>query len=128
MILLQNMSFGFPGGNLLFNHINLTIQSHTKSALVGSNGMGKSTLLKLISGVTKPNAGQVEVKGAIASLLDIGAGFHPDLSGLENIYLMGQLQGISEKVSKEFVDDIIAFIVKEGMLQVKTLPPAVAVV
>lgn len=77
--------------------------------IIGANGSGKSTLLKLISGVTKPNAGQVEVKGAIASLLDIGAGFHPDLSGLENIYLMGQLQGISKKVSKEFVDDIIAF-------------------
>ncbi|WP_317127411.1 ATP-binding cassette domain-containing protein [Chryseobacterium sp. CH21] len=65
MILLQNMSFGFPGGNLLFNHINLTIQSHTKSALVGSNGMGKSTLLKIIAGEMQPLNGNITIQGDI---------------------------------------------------------------
>lgn len=65
MILLQNISFGFPGGNLLFNHINVTIQAHTKSALVGSNGMGKSTLLKIISGEIQPSDGNVNIQGDI---------------------------------------------------------------
>lgn len=65
MILLQNISFGFPGGNLLFNHINVTIQAHTKSALVGSNGMGKSTLLKIISGEIQPSGGNVNIQGDI---------------------------------------------------------------
>jgi len=65
MILLQNISFGFPGGNLLFNHINLTIQSQTKSALVGSNGMGKSTLLKMIADEIQPLEGNINILGDI---------------------------------------------------------------
>ncbi|MFP3835245.1 ABC-F family ATP-binding cassette domain-containing protein [Chryseobacterium sp. SIMBA_028] len=65
MILLQNISFGFPGGNLLFNHINLTIQSHTKSALVGNNGMGKSTLLKIIAHEIQPLSGNINLEGEI---------------------------------------------------------------
>ncbi|REC47281.1 ribosomal protection-like ABC-F family protein [Chryseobacterium pennipullorum] len=65
MILLQNISFGFPGGDLLFNPINLTIQAHTKSALVGSNGMGKSTLLKIIAGEIQPLSGNMNVQGQI---------------------------------------------------------------
>ncbi len=65
MILLQHMSFGFPGGNLLFNQINFTIQSHTKSALVGSNGMGKSTLLKIIANEIQPLEGTVNIQGDV---------------------------------------------------------------
>lgn len=65
MILLQNISFGFPGGNLLFNHINLTIPSSSKSALVGSNGMGKSTLLKIIANEIQPQEGTVNIQGEI---------------------------------------------------------------
>lgn len=63
MILLQNISFGFPGGNLLFNHINLTIPSQTKSALVGNNGMGKSTLLKIMAGEIQPLSGNTNIQG-----------------------------------------------------------------
>lgn len=65
MILLQNISFGFPGGNLLFNHINVTIQAHTRSALLGSNGMGKSTLLKIIADEIQPSEGSVNIQGDI---------------------------------------------------------------
>lgn len=65
MILLHNISFGFPGGDLLFNHIQLTIPSHTKSALVGNNGMGKSTLLKLIADEIQPLNGNINVHGEI---------------------------------------------------------------
>ncbi|MBV8328373.1 ABC-F family ATP-binding cassette domain-containing protein [Chryseobacterium sp.] len=63
MILLHHMSFGFPGGNLLFNHINLTIQPHTKYALVGSNGTGKSTLLKIIANELQPLDGNINIQG-----------------------------------------------------------------
>jgi ABC-type polysaccharide/polyol phosphate transport system ATPase subunit len=93
----------------ILEEVSFEIQRGEVLGIIGANGSGKSTLLKLIAGVTKPNAGQVEVNGTVASLLDIGAGFHPDLSGEENIYLMGQLQGISKKISKQFVDEIIAF-------------------
>lgn len=65
MILLQNISFGFPGGDLLFNHINVSIKSHTKSALVGSNGTGKSTLLKIIANEIKPLEGNINIQGGI---------------------------------------------------------------
>ncbi|WP_347217704.1 ABC-F family ATP-binding cassette domain-containing protein, partial [Chryseobacterium sp.] len=65
MILLQNISFGFPGGDLLFNHINLTIPSHTKSALVGSNGTGKSTMLKIIANEIQPLEGSINIQGEI---------------------------------------------------------------
>lgn len=65
MILLQNISFGFPGGDLLFNHINLTIPSQTKSALVGSNGMGKSTLLKIIANEIQPLDGNINIQGKV---------------------------------------------------------------
>lgn len=65
MILLQNISYGFPGGDLLFNSIYLTIQSHTKSALVGSNGMGKSTLLKIIADEIEPLNGNVHIQGDV---------------------------------------------------------------
>jgi len=65
MLFLHNISFGFPAGNLLFNSIHLTIQSHTKSALVGSNGMGKSTLLKIIANEIEPLDGSVNIQGDI---------------------------------------------------------------
>ncbi|SHM03778.1 ATPase components of ABC transporters with duplicated ATPase domains [Chryseobacterium carnipullorum] len=63
MILLQNISYGFPGGDVLFNSIHLSIQSHTKSAVAGSNGIGKSTLLKLIAGEIQPSEGSITIKG-----------------------------------------------------------------
>ena len=93
----------------VFSDVNFDIQRGEVIGVLGANGSGKSTLLKIIAGITKPNEGQVEVWGSIASLLDIGAGFHPELSGLENIVLMGQLQGISKKISEQFISDIIAF-------------------
>ncbi|AZB35648.1 ABC-F family ATP-binding cassette domain-containing protein [Chryseobacterium bernardetii] len=76
MILLQNISFGFPGGDLLFNHINLTIPSHTKSALAGSNGMGKSTLLKIIANKLQPLEGTVNIQGEIFYVPQIFGNFN----------------------------------------------------
>lgn len=78
-------------------------------ALVGRNGAGKSTLLSLISRIYKPTAGTIEVQGRIAPLLELGAGFHPDLSGVENIFFNGVILGLSRKEILRRTDAIIDF-------------------
>jgi len=77
--------------------------------LVGLNGSGKSTLLKIIAGVMKPTSGHVEVRGNIAPLIEVGAGFNGNLSGKENIYLNGYLLGFDRKFINEHIDEIIEF-------------------
>ncbi|MEF9477463.1 ABC-F family ATP-binding cassette domain-containing protein [Chryseobacterium sp. 1B4] len=90
MILLQNISFGFPGGNLLFNHTSLTIQSHTKSALVGNNGMGKSTLLKIIAGEIHPLSGNVSIQGDVF--------YVPQMFGNFNHFTIAECLKIDQKL------------------------------
>ncbi|WP_454046566.1 ABC-F family ATP-binding cassette domain-containing protein [Chryseobacterium sp. Marseille-Q8038] len=104
MILLQNISFGFPGGNLLFNHINLTIQSHTKSALVGSNGMGKSTLLKMIAGEIQPLKGNINIHGDIFYVPQMFGNFN-HLSIAECLKIDQKLHAL-QKITEGEVDEI----------------------
>lgn len=78
-------------------------------ALMGFNGSGKSTMLKLISGVLRPDEGQVLTRGRVAGLIEVGAGFHPDLSGRENVYLNAAILGMSKKETKEQFDAIVEF-------------------
>ncbi len=78
-------------------------------ALVGRNGSGKSTILKLISRIIEPTGGQITVNGRLAALLELGAGFHPDLTGRENIYLNGSILGLGRKVMHTKIDEIIEF-------------------
>jgi ABC-2 type transport system ATP-binding protein len=78
-------------------------------ALLGLNGSGKSTLLKLISGVMRTDDGRVLVRGNIAGLIEVGAGFHPDLTGRENVYLNGAILGMTEAQIDARFDDIVAF-------------------
>lgn len=78
-------------------------------AVVGRNGAGKSTLLSLLARVYKPTSGSVEVHGRIAPLLELGAGFHPDLTGLENILFNGMILGLTRKQAIERTPDIVAF-------------------
>lgn len=77
--------------------------------IIGMNGAGKSTLLKIISGIIKPTSGKVTRKGTIAPLIELGAGFNGELSGVENIYLNGLLLGFSRKIIEQKMDEIIEF-------------------
>lgn len=78
-------------------------------ALLGFNGSGKSTTLKMISGVLRPDSGSVLTRGRVAGLIEVGAGFHPELSGRENVYLNAAILGMSKKETEDRFDDIVAF-------------------
>ncbi len=78
-------------------------------ALIGTNGSGKSTTLKLIAGVIEPTSGKVTVNGKISPLIELGAGFHPELSGRDNIYLNGTILGLTKKQIDQRFDEIVAF-------------------
>lgn len=77
--------------------------------LIGPNGVGKSTILKLITGIISPTKGKIEVNGRVSSLLELGAGFHPDLTGRENVFLYGSLLGLSRATMQKRFDDIVQF-------------------
>ncbi|GCD77739.1 hypothetical protein JCM31826_12210 [Thermaurantimonas aggregans] len=89
--------------------ISLTLQKGSSTALIGSNGSGKSTLLKLIAGILRPSVGKVSTRGRVAALLDLGAGFHPELTGRENIFFYGRLQGLTEADIRNLLPEIEAF-------------------
>lgn len=89
--------------------INLNIKQGDSIALLGLNGSGKSTLLKMISGVMKPDKGFVKVKGSIAGLIEIGAGFIPDLTGRENVYLNGAILGMDKEEINQKFNKIVNF-------------------
>ena len=77
--------------------------------LLGPNGSGKSTLLKILSGITKPSSGEVQMRGKVASILEVGTGFHPDLTGRENLFLSGKLLGMSTEEIRQHEEEIIDF-------------------
>ncbi len=93
----------------VLKNINLNIKKGETVALIGVNGSGKSTLLKLITKIIYPNKGNIKVRGKISSLLELGAGFHPDFSGRENIYFNASIFGLTKKEIDERLDDIISF-------------------
>lgn len=92
---LQDVSFEVPQGSVY--------------GLVGHNGSGKSSLLRLIAGIQRPTSGRITTRGRISALLELGAGFHPDLSGRENIYLNAAILGITRRETDRIIDDIIDF-------------------
>jgi lipopolysaccharide transport system ATP-binding protein len=98
------------------NDINFEINQGDKVGIIGRNGAGKSTLLKLLSRITEPTNGKIHINGRIASLLEVGTGFHPELTGRENIYLNGAILGMSRKEIKAKFDEIVAFAEVEKFL------------
>lgn len=89
--------------------VSFTVQQGESVGLMGLNGSGKSTLLKLINGIMRPDTGSVLTRGRIAGLIATGAGFHPELSGRDNLYLNAAILGMSEKETKRKFDDIVEF-------------------
>ena len=77
--------------------------------LIGRNGAGKTTLLKILSRITRPTAGYAEIHGRVGSLLEVGTGFHPELTGRENVYLSGAILGMSKREIDRKFDEIVAF-------------------
>ncbi len=92
---LRDMSFAINKGETI--------------GVIGSNGSGKSTILKLIAGVMSPTYGKIQVSGRISPLIELGAGFHPELTGRENIYLNGAILGLTKRQIEECFSDIVAF-------------------
>ncbi|HKP17891.1 MAG TPA: ABC transporter ATP-binding protein [Gaiellaceae bacterium] len=89
--------------------VSLDVEPGEAVGLIGRNGSGKTTLLRLIAGIVKPTGGRAEAGGRVASLLELGAGFHPDFTGRENVYLNGSLYGLKRKTIDERFDEIVAF-------------------
>lgn len=89
--------------------VNFSVNSGESIALVGLNGSGKSTILKLAAGIIRPSSGRVEVRGRLSALLELGAGFHPDLTGKENIWLNASILGLTNAEISDIYDDIVDF-------------------
>jgi len=103
---------------LALKNINLRIKKGEKVGIIGANGSGKTTLLKIITGITSPTSGKVETYGKIVSLIDLEAGFHPDLTGIQNIFLNGMLLGMDKKEISKKLADIINFADIGGFIDV----------
>lgn len=95
--------------NKVLDDVSLTVKKGTVMGILGRNGSGKSTILKIISRIMEPDSGTVEIGGKLASILELGMGFHPDMSGRENIYIKGEMYGFSRKQIEERVDQIIEY-------------------
>ncbi len=91
------------------NDISLTVPKGRTLGVIGRNGSGKSTLLKLVAGISKPSSGTVKVAGRISALIELGAGFHPEISGRENVFINGIMLGLSKREVAERFDEIVEF-------------------
>src|SRR6187431_3091564 len=96
--------------------INFEVKEGERVGIIGRNGAGKSTLLKILSRITEPTRGRVEIRGRVASLLEVGTGFHAELTGRENIYLNGAVLGMSKADINSRFDEIVAFAEVEQFL------------
>src|SRR5438270_10860202 len=90
-------------------NVSFTISRGDRVGIIGRNGAGKSTLLKIMSRITEPTTGKIKIKGRVASLLEVGTGFHPELTGRENIFLNGAILGMHRAEIKARFDEIVAF-------------------
>ena len=98
------------------NDVSFEVNQGDRIGIIGRNGAGKSTLLKILSRITEPTAGRIRLKGRVASLLEVGTGFHPELTGRENIYLNGAILGMGKIEIRQKFDEIVAFAEVEQFL------------
>ncbi len=96
--------------------VSFSVEQSNRVGIIGRNGAGKSTLLKILSQITEPTSGSVRIKGRVASLLEVGTGFHPELTGRENIFLNGAILGMSRAEIRGKFDEIVAFAETEKFL------------
>ena len=96
--------------------VSFQVQQGEVVGIIGRNGAGKSTLLKLLSRITQPTTGTIRLRGRVASLLEVGTGFHPELTGRENIFLNGAILGMSRAEIRSKFDEIVAFAEVERFL------------
>ncbi len=89
--------------------VSLTVPAGRTLGVIGRNGSGKSTLLKLVAGITKPSSGELEVRGRVSALIELGAGFHPEISGRENVFINGIMLGLSKREVANRFDEIVEF-------------------
>lgn len=94
---------------LALDDVSFKVEKGTTFGVIGENGSGKSTLLKVVAGIAKPTSGDIKVRGNVAALIELGAGFHPEISGSENIYINGIMLGLSKKAIHERFEDIVRF-------------------
>lgn len=110
LILTPEQQEGCPEGHFwALRDVSFEIKEGERVGIVGKNGSGKSTLLKILSRITTPTAGQFRFRGRLVSLLEVGTGFHPDLSGRENIILNAKINGMSSKAIRQIYDEIVDF-------------------
>ena len=106
---MEHITKIYPNGVMANRDVSFSVREGEIHALIGENGSGKSTILKIITGVLTPTTGSVQVDGKISALLELGAGFNMDYTGIENIYLNGTMIGFSEKEIDEKLQDILDF-------------------
>ena len=93
----------------VLENISFNVKKGEAVAIIGRNGSGKSTMLKLLTGILRPNKGTIEINGKMACLIELGAGFHPDMTGRENVYINASILGLSKKEIDNRMNDIIEF-------------------
>jgi lipopolysaccharide transport system ATP-binding protein len=118
--LAQNSTFNVKNSSKedfwALKDVSFEIQQGDRVGIIGRNGAGKSTLLKVLSRITEPTSGSIRIKGRVASLLEVGTGFHPELTGRENVYLNGAILGMSKVEIERKFDEIVAFAEVERFL------------